>query len=88
MIEVFKTNVENEQQASMLTQLIQHVFPGYRANFDLHDCDNILRIQSAADIEPAVIINLLFVAGFQAEVLPEIEETFSHGATIINIFKN
>jgi hypothetical protein len=45
MIEVFKTNVELEEQSeSILASLIQ-VFSTLKINFDLDDCDKILRVE-------------------------------------------
>ena len=45
MIEVFKTNVEEACHAkSLIARLLQH-FPGNKINFDLHDCDKILRVE-------------------------------------------
>ena len=72
MVEVFKTSVTNKGQADMLVGLIHKSFPNYQSNFDLHDCDNILRIKSiTGSIEPSVVIDLLKALGFNAEVLPD-----------------
>jgi hypothetical protein len=71
-IEIFKTNVDEAGHAKMLIDLIHHRFPCYRANFDLHDCDRILRIVSSLpDIDLNSIISLLKKLGFHAEVLPD-----------------
>ena len=45
MIEVFKTDVEEASHAKNLVALLLQQFPGSRINFDLHDCDRILRIE-------------------------------------------
>lgn len=50
MIEVFKTNVSDSSHAAQLVDLIQECFRGHEANFDLHDCDNILRVKSSSGI--------------------------------------
>ena len=72
MIEVFKTNVESRDQAKMLIEEIHRNFAGYKANFDLQDCDNILRVKSVAEsIEADCLINFLKDFGFEAEVLPD-----------------
>jgi hypothetical protein len=72
MIEVFKTNVQDPVQANMLIHHIHELFGHYRVNFDLEDCDKILRIQSKAGIvEPEFVIELLRDFGFSAEVLPD-----------------
>ena len=72
MIEVFKTNVENHDQAKMLIEEIHRNFAGYKANFDLQDCDNILRVKSVTEsIESKCLINFLKDFGFAAEILPD-----------------
>lgn len=45
MIEVFKTNVQDKHQAEMLLEKIHATFYPCSANFDLEDCDNILRVK-------------------------------------------
>ena len=60
MIEIFKTNVRDPFQAKMIVALIHDVFSHYKANFDLHDADNILRIHSFTDhIEVTTLVDLL-----------------------------
>lgn len=71
MVEVFKTNVEDHQQAKILLEEIHKVFTGYKANFDLDDCDNILRVQSAGTVQTRSLISLLKDFGSAAEVLPD-----------------
>ena len=72
MIEVFKTNVECPDQAMMLIDQIHKNFADYKANFDLHDCDNILRVKTATKrIEPESLISFIKHFGFHAEVLPD-----------------
>lgn len=70
MIEVFKTNVNSRHHAQMLVEEIHSRFSGYRANFDLWDCDKILRIKSEdALVEAAGIIELFREKGYHAELL-------------------
>jgi len=72
IIEVFKTNVTEQQEATLLLHHIHKNFINYSANFDLEDCDNILRIKSKSGwIEPSFVIKLLNQFGFDAEVLPD-----------------
>lgn len=72
MIEVFKTNVEDCDQSKILIELIHNTFAGYKANFDLTDCDNILRIQSAnGEVQSHLLISLLQRQGVEAAVLPD-----------------
>lgn len=73
MVEVFKTNVIHKEEANMLIGLIHRAFAEYRANFDLDDCDSILRIKSiSGTVRHACLITLLNDYGFNAEVLPDI----------------
>ena len=44
MIEVFKTNVKDKTQSQVLIEMIHSAFPTYKVNFDLEDCDKILRV--------------------------------------------
>ena len=72
MVEVFKTNVHERDDADMLISRIHHVFEKYNANFDLTDCDKILRIECLSGIvEPCSLIALVASHGFHAEVLPD-----------------
>lgn len=72
MIEVFKTNVKKGSQAKMLVDQIHNSFEGHEANFDLEDCDNILRVKCGSGlIQPSLFIRLLNDFGFHAEVLPD-----------------
>jgi len=72
MIEVFKTNVSDLRHAHMLVEQIHKTFGDYKANFDLEDCDRILRIKSSSgQVQPALLVNLLRDYGFHAEVLAD-----------------
>jgi hypothetical protein len=68
MVEVFKTNVEQHEPLEMLIdQLINHI-PNSQVNFDLEDCDKILRIE-AESVSTQAIIEILHRNGYHAEVL-------------------
>lgn len=70
MVEVFKTDVGNQDQATVLVDQIYQFFNEYRANFYLEDCDHILRIECASgNIDNDFLINLLKDFGFSAEIL-------------------
>jgi hypothetical protein len=74
MIEVFRTNVTNDAFASVLANKIEQQFPGYKVNFDLDDCDRILRIRSNVEvIHAAQVIEFVNEFGCTAEVLPDEE---------------
>ena len=72
MIEVFKTDVNNPQYADILVEHIQRKFHGYQANFDLQDCDKILRVKNArGHVNSSGLIRVLSLFGFHAEVLED-----------------
>lgn len=72
MIEVFKTNVKEDCHANLLVDQIHKIFEGHEANFDLEDCDKILRVKCRSGfIQPSKFIRLLNDFGFHAEVLPD-----------------
>jgi hypothetical protein len=70
MVEVFKTNIEDRELAARLRAELQALFPGTRINFDLEDCDRILRIESA-DCIAAEIERVVWSRGFWCEVLED-----------------
>mgnify|MGYP001545506339 CR=1 FL=1 len=67
-VEVFKTNVREMYQAHALLDLLQQYFPGSRINFDLEDCDNILRVEGN-NISSQKVIQLLHKNNCYCEVL-------------------
>ena len=72
MVEVFKTNVDSRDHAMWLVALIHKIFPDYQANFDLEDCDKILRVKcTTSPVCPSSLIRILQDLGFYAEVLPD-----------------
>ena len=68
MVEVFKTNVRQKRQAKMLLCRLLEQFPSFRINFDLEDCDKVLRIE-ATQVCIETTIKLLNSHGFECEVL-------------------
>jgi hypothetical protein len=72
MVEVFKTDVLHLAKASVVLESLHIKFSDYEANFDLDDCDNILRIKSKSGIiDPIAVLELLSALGCRAEILPE-----------------
>jgi len=72
MIEVFKTDVNDGKHATMLIGQIHKTFVEYEANFDLQDCDKILRVKCrVGTVQVSGLISLLNDFGFRAEVLPD-----------------
>jgi hypothetical protein len=72
MVEVFRTNVTDHAHAGMILSRIHQTFVLYHANFDLQDCDRILRVKTlAGPIHTTNLISLVNGFGFKAEVLPD-----------------
>lgn len=45
MVEVFKTNVQESCEADKLVHILLRHFPDSKINFDLEDCDKVLRVE-------------------------------------------
>jgi len=65
---VFATNVEKPRQVSKVKPLLAAVHAINHWNFDLEDCDNVLRIE-ADGLSPRYIESLLQTAGFKCDEL-------------------
>ena len=70
MVEVFKTNVERKAQSKILLRGLSKVFPAFQINFDLSDCDRVLRIEGR-EIEVSKIMVLVNEYGFDCELLDQ-----------------
>jgi len=68
MIEVFKTNVCKAEKSESILQKLLLQFPGNKINFDLEDCDKILRVEGE-NIFSGQIIELLNREGHLCEIL-------------------
>lgn len=68
MVEVFKTNVQRKTQSKMLLCVLSEAFPTFKINFDLSDCDKVLRVKGD-NIEALRIMVLVKEHGFNCEVL-------------------
>lgn len=68
MVEVFKTNIACETVANEVSKGLSKLFPNYKVNFDLEDCDRILRIE-AENIPIALIKDTVQNMGLICEVL-------------------
>lgn len=68
MVEVFKTNVRQTEEAEMLIGKFTEHFPTHEINFDLSDCDRILRVQGN-DIAEEKIIDIVSSFNYECEVL-------------------
>jgi len=68
MVLVFKTNVDTLSKVKRISSKLNRFFPKSKWNFDLEDCDNILRFESDNDIVAEVVI-LMKLTGFECELL-------------------
>ncbi|KAB7530275.1 hypothetical protein F8C76_01845 [Flagellimonas olearia] len=60
MVEVFRTSVATIEIAEFLLEKLQREFPCCEINFDLEDCDNILRVATMSNsLDPMPIIRLV-----------------------------
>jgi hypothetical protein len=68
IVEVFKTNVKLKKQAAAIVKLLSQHFPVFKINFDLEDCDKILRVEGH-DVCAEKIKQLIHHYGYQCQVL-------------------
>ena len=68
-VEVFKTNVTDKEIADKIISDLSTIIPESRINFDLTDCDNILRVESTSDIHIERIATHMLCFGYTCEVL-------------------
>jgi hypothetical protein len=68
MVEVFKTNVQKKAQSKMLLCILSEAFPSFKINFDLSDCDKVLRVEGD-NIEAVRIMILVKEYGVNCEIL-------------------
>ncbi len=60
MIYVFKTSVDSPSKLESASALLHKLLPETLWNFDLEDCDNILRIDSEHEIVDLILNNGIF----------------------------
>ncbi|OQP47529.1 hypothetical protein A4H97_05055 [Niastella yeongjuensis] len=68
MIEVFKTNVQEFSEAQKLVALLLRHFPNSKINFDLDDCDKVLRVEGN-NLRIEKVMTLVTEKGFLCKVL-------------------
>ena len=68
MVEVFKTNVQKKAQSKMLLCILSEAFPSFKINFDLSDCNKVLRVEGD-NMEALPIMILVKEYGFTCEIL-------------------
>ena len=68
--EIFKTNIDNSDTAELIIKQLKEILPRAKINFDLHDCDKILRIEATpCEIDIQAIINCVHKWNILIEVL-------------------
>ena len=68
MVEVYKTNVTALTDAREIIAVLKLHFPETRINFDLDDCDKILRVEGP-EIPTEMIAELVSQKGFACKAL-------------------
>lgn len=67
-IKIFKTNVDCPKDASYIMRCLQELVFGCQFNFDLQDCDRILRIEGKR-ISSRKVVESLKKLGYQCAEL-------------------
>lgn len=69
-IEVFKTTVKTRLAAKQIQGVLVARYPDLKVNFDLEDCDNVLRVVSETDFpQVSEIITLVKEYGHEIDIL-------------------
>jgi hypothetical protein len=68
MVEIFSTNVHKASQAKEIMALLIKHFPGIKINFDLNDCDRVLKI-AGKNFMPEKIMSMVRQKGFECRLL-------------------
>lgn len=63
VVEIFKTNVQKESDRDYIMMVMQNQFPDYKVNFDLEDCDKILRVEGF-DLQYDNVVNRVCSLGY------------------------
>jgi hypothetical protein len=71
MIEVFSTNVETPAQAACVIDELVKELNDVAINFDLADCDKVLRIAGKTEIDTDIVVVLVRKLGFNCELLSD-----------------
>lgn len=71
VIEVFRTDVEEKDAAEKLVKQLVARFGFVSVNIDLDDCDRVLRIEDALDVDVDSVVSFARLEGYEIEVLPE-----------------
>lgn len=70
IIHVFKTSVTSQKDIKRIKPYLIELLGESKWNFDLEDCDNILRVESEKDLSFEVV-SILRKLDFDGEELPD-----------------
>lgn len=68
MVRIFKTNIKSLLQAKQFVAELSQHYPEHQINFDLEDCDNILRMQGP-EVSLQALVRLFALKGCQCAEL-------------------
>ncbi|MBC9796110.1 hypothetical protein [Sinomicrobium weinanense] len=68
-VEIFRTNVPDKTLANKVISVLYNYFPDTQINFDLEDCDRILRVEGNI-IDVKKVTDILHSLQVDAELLP------------------
>ena len=68
MVEVFKTNITKYKSAKDVRQELLRLYPNSIIDFDLDDCDKILRVENCL-VKPKFVVQILINKGFECDLL-------------------
>jgi len=70
VVEIFRTNVSHASEANSITRNLRGHFPSCKINFDLDDCDRILRIEGrGCDINITSILEIVKAHHYDIELI-------------------
>lgn len=68
IVEIFKTTISCPKDSDSILKTFSKEYPDCKINFDLEDCDNILRFEGFGFHNESIIIHLKKL-GFECEAL-------------------
>jgi hypothetical protein len=70
-VEVFRTTVKDQESAALILVKFQSMYPQYKVNFDLDDCDNIFRVEYYENLNIDELQTVFQQNGFSAFLLED-----------------
>jgi hypothetical protein len=72
VVEIFKTNVQEVSKAEEIVGALHRHFPANRFNFDLSDCDRILRAESKDKfLNTNSVMEVVKLCGVKIDLIPD-----------------